>query len=42
MRQSTGLLNAFFLDAESGFVSDQALMVCGGSSLDNRENLAQA
>ena len=42
VRQSTGLLNAFFLDAESGFVSGQAPMVCGGSSLDDRENLEQA
>ena len=30
---------AFFLDAGSGFVSGQALMVCGGSSLGNRESL---
>ena len=33
---------AFFLDAGSGFVSGQALMVCGGSSLGNRESLAPA
>ena len=31
---------AFFLDAESGFISGQAIMVCGGSSLGNRESYA--
>ena len=31
---------AFFLDRESGFISGQALMVCGGSSLGNRESYA--
>ncbi len=33
---------AFFLDEQSGFVSGQALMVCGGSSLGARESYAPA
>ena len=33
---------AFFLDEQSAFVTGQALIVCGGSSLGNRESLAPA